>query len=150
MLAVQQEVDAEHPDGSGVLGLGLRVGSAIFNALNSSQGNTALDNIFKQGSSDATTMSLLLTRTTNSSNGVPGQLSVGEVISGRDDVSKMPRLTVDRNSGDQNWMVLLDDGGMVGASGNPFNGTKGTQLKAVFNSVYTLSQVPKYVFLLPC
>lgn len=143
--------------GTGLIGLGPGFGSQVHNALNSSEGVTPLDNIFLQNSSTPNYITILLQRDDDPGDVFPGELTVGELVPGYENVTNQPKLPVTQVSisdrGDQHWQLLLDDDGLIGPDGKPidFNsGVKQTsnkgQLTAVLDSGFSLPQVPTYVY----
>lgn len=90
-------------------------------------------------------MTILLNRTEDISNGVPGLLTFGEMQPGLDHVKNMPELVVNNSAPGGHWMVSLDSGGILGPDGEVVKATQGTPLKIIFDAGYTLSRVPTCV-----
>lgn len=144
------------PVGSGLIGLGPNFGSQIFASLNDDSGVTPLDNIFKQNTSTPNYLTILLQRDDDPGNVFPGELTVGELVEGYENITSQPKLNVTQVSvtdrGDQHWQILLDDDGVIGPNGKPIDidtdvkqtSNKG-QLTAVLDSGFSLPQVPKCV-----
>jgi len=145
--------DSNNPDGNGLIGLGPSSGSNILQTLSSSVGNTPLDSIFLQNTTTPNYLTILLGRA-NDQDPFPGDLTVGEIIPGYDSVLSQPRLPVTMVSlaeaGGQHWQVLLDKDGALGTDGQPIpfssdvdGTTSRNQATVVFDSGFTLPQVPK-------
>jgi hypothetical protein len=138
-----------------LIGLGPSSGSNILQTIDSSVGNTPLDNIFLQNTSTPNYLTILLGRA-DDENPFPGDLTVGETLAGYDSITSQPHLPVTTvslsNAGGQHWQVLLDDNGAIGPDGKaiPFTSqvtgtTTPNQATVVFDSGFSLPQVPKYV-----
>ncbi|KAI0696265.1 acid protease [Cytidiella melzeri] len=142
--------------GTGLIGLGPNFGSQVHDALNNASGDTALDNIFRQNTTTPNFLSILLQRDDDPAGVFPGELTIGEVIPGFENVTSQPKLNVTQVStnerGNQHWQVLLDNDGVIGPDGKVIDidtGVKSTsskgQLTVVFDSGFSLPQVPKSV-----
>jgi hypothetical protein len=139
---------------SGVIGLGPMANSFI---LHSAGGNPDYDPILYQISGlipDSIYLTILLSRSDDPGNTYPGDITIGEILPGYEDVLNQPQLPVTSNPFaddiNQHWQVLLDPDGIIGPDGNPISvttqvlGTKNQQqLTAMFDSGYGLPQVPK-------
>lgn len=60
----------------------------------------------------------------------------------REDVIRMPRLTVARAEGSEHWMVTLDEDGIVGPDGEVVR-TSQRNLKVIFDAGSRFTRVPK-------
>lgn len=151
--------------GTGLIGLGPSKGSAILGLLNSSAGDPPLDRIFEQNTSTPNILTILLSRNEENSTvpeksnqlvplleDQPGQITIGEVIEGYEEVAEQPKLPalVDGSGLNQHWMTLLDSNGIIGPDGNRINTTssksnltegKSDQLRVVFDSGFSFPQV---------
>jgi hypothetical protein len=149
---------------SGLIGLGPDLNSNIFNAFNknelSNAGNSALDNILSQDSSLAPILTLVLGRDAGASTtSAQGSMSIGSVIPGYESVNAQPKLNLVPDAPLANgqaisahWAVLLDkDGLKINGNAVPLppssvkNSANPDQLLVVFDSGFSLPQVPKYV-----
>lgn len=120
-------------------------------------GDAIVDRIFRQNTSSPNFITALLGRSDDPDHPFPGSFSVGEVIAGYENVTNQPKLSVTSvtkgNSGNQHWQVLIDPDGIIGPDGKPIDGydskvstTKDkNQLTAIFDTGFSLPQVPKYV-----
>jgi hypothetical protein len=138
-------------DGTGLIGLGPNRGSNVREALGSSKGNAVLDRIFLSDTSTPNYLTTLLGRSDDPTDLYPGNITIGEVIPGFEDVTNMPKLPVAEVSiheqGDQHWQILLDKDGITGPDGNVINITSivdgGHRLNAVLDTGFSLTQVPR-------
>ncbi|KAI0329449.1 acid protease [Cubamyces sp. BRFM 1775] len=142
---IAENVDPMHPDGQGILGLGPSRLSSILASMGGAAGDPPLDRLFRQTTSLPTYISILLGRSNDPDSTIPGQLTIGEVLSNYSDVTKSPQLPIQRIDWDQHWMVALDKGGIIGPDGQPIQASVDSELKVIFDSGYTLPQVPKSV-----
>ena len=122
--------------------------------MNSSSGITPLDHIFQQNSSTSNYITILLQRDDDPSDIFPGELTVGELVEGYENITSQPQLNVTQVSiserGDQHWQLLVDDDGVIGPDGKPIDidtsvkqtSNKG-QVTAVLDTGFSLPQVPK-------
>jgi hypothetical protein len=138
----------------GIIGLGPMANSVIFSAAG---GNHDYDPILYQISGlipDSIYLTVLLSRSDDPGNTYTGDITIGEILQGYEDVLNQPRLPVTSNpfadDFTQHWQVLLDPDGIIGPDGNPisvttevFGTTNRQQLTAVFDSGFTTPQVPK-------
>ncbi|TFK87530.1 acid protease [Polyporus arcularius HHB13444] len=138
---IQQEVDSDHPSGLGILGIGPATLSSIKGVLDEPAGAPPLANLLGHDE-PAQYMTILLNRTEDISNGVPGLLTIGEMQPGLEHVKNMPELVVNNSAPGGHWMVSLDSGGILGPDGEVVKATQGTPLKIIFDAGYTLSRVP--------
>ena len=153
---VQVNSSSANPAGQGLIGLGPNVGSNVHDALKKQpQGDTVLDQIFRQDPSTPNTLTILLSRSDDPSEPYPGEITVSDILTGMQTVVNQPKLTVrtvpSSRSGGQHWQVLLDPNGITGPNGQPIpvstkvsGVTNSSSLTAVFDSGFSLNQVPKY------
>lgn len=157
---VQQTPSGSNAAGTGLIGLGPNFGSQVFNAIGDSSGDAVLDRIFKQNTSTPNYITILLGRHDDPTDTFPGDLTVGEVLPGYEAVTSQPKLDVSQVAkntiGNQHWQTLLDADGVIGPDGEPISVTTGVsstpnkkQLTAVFDSGFSLPQVPRYVTNVP-
>ncbi|KAI0374041.1 acid protease [Pilatotrama ljubarskyi] len=142
---IAEEVTPLHPDGQGILGLGPSRLSSILGTMGGPAGDPPLDRLFRQTTSLPTYISILLGRSNDPDSIIPGQLTIGEVLTEYDDIKASPQLPIERIDWDQHWMVALDKSGIIGPDGQPITASVNRQLKVIFDSGYTLPQVPKSV-----
>ncbi|KAL7281692.1 hypothetical protein ACG7TL_005010 [Trametes sanguinea] len=142
---ISEDVDSSHRDGQGILGLGPSRLSSVLASMGNSAGDPPLDRLFRQTASLPNYISILLGRSNDPDSIVPGQLTIGEVLEEYDDVKSSPQLPIERIDWDQHWMVALDKGGVIGPDGQPIAASVNKQLNVIFDSGYTLPQVPKSV-----
>ncbi|KAF8264653.1 aspartic peptidase domain-containing protein [Lactarius quietus] len=145
------------PSVPGMLGLGPNSGSRVLASLNyQPQGDTVLDRIFQQNVSTPNILTVLLGRSNDPAEPYPGNISVGEILPGYENITNEPHLpvTVDipLDSADQHWQVLLDANGIIGPNGQPIQvktivpGTANpNQLTAMFDTGFSFPQVPEEV-----
>jgi len=144
-------VDSDHPVNSGVIGLGPNSASNIYEQFNSDAGDTPLNRIFEQNTSAPNFLSVLLGRSDDTDNPYPGDITVGEVVTGYENITSQPKLPIlqDQDSGAQHWQTLLDKDGIIGPDGEVISvqsvvqGLK--QLVVVFDTGFSLPQVPTAV-----
>jgi hypothetical protein len=160
---VQVTPSDSNPQGSGLIGLGPSSSSNIFSALKSSNvsGDPPLDRIFKMNTSTPNFMTLLLGRNNDPSETFPGDLTVGEILPGYEAISSTPQLSVTVLSSifanEQHFQVLLDEHGFVLPNGTAIsiptitsNIHEVNQARVVFDSGFSLPQVPEYVCIPDC
>lgn len=144
-----------NPKGEGLIGLGPNSGSEIHSTLNNANGDTPLDRIFRQNASTPNYLTIYLGRSDDPTDPFPGDLTIGQPVPGFENVTSMPHLPVFDVGDDlgQHWQTLLDENGIIGPDGNPVqvtshvkNGGK-NRLNTIFDSGFSLPQVPKYVYL---
>ncbi|KZT09219.1 acid protease [Laetiporus sulphureus 93-53] len=142
--------------GTGLIGLGPHTGSQIQSTLGNGTGDPPLDRIFQQNTSTPNYITVLLGRANDKFDEAPGNLTVGEVLPGYDNITSQPRLKVSvlqsSESGGQHWQTLLDADGVIGPDGNVVDVTtvvsstsNDKQLTVVFDTGYSLPQVPSAV-----
>ena len=153
---VQINSSSGYPAGQGLIGLGPNVGSNIYDALKKqSQGDTVLDQIFRQDPSTPNILTILLSRSDDPGEQYPGEITVSDILSGMQTVVNQPKLTVktvpSSRSGDQHWQVLLDPNGITGPNGQPIavstkvsGTTNSSSLTVIFDTGFSFNQVPKY------
>ena len=123
--------------------------------MGSSAGDPVLDMIFRQNTSTPNFITFLLGRASDPSDDLPGDLTIGEVLPGYEDVESQPKFDVsvlpDSESDAQHWQILLDDGGVLGPDGSMVDvqtvvasTSNKNQLTVVLDTGYSLPQVPRY------
>ncbi|KAI0823632.1 aspartic peptidase domain-containing protein [Trametes gibbosa] len=142
---IHQPVTENYTENSGILGLGPSRLSSVLAALGGPAGDPPLDRLFRQTTSLPSFISILLGRSDDPDSAVPGQLTIGEVLPDYSDVTLSPSLPIERVDWNQHWMVALDKGGIIGPDGQAIKASEDKQLKVIFDSGYTLPQVPKAV-----
>jgi hypothetical protein len=154
-ILVQVNPSPAYPQGQGLLGLGPNVGSNIHDALNKQPiGDTVLDRIFRQNSSTPNILTILLSRSDDPGEQYPGQITVSDIIPGREGILDQPRLPVkavpSSRSGNQHWQVHLDSNGIIGPNGQPITLStqvsgerKSSSVTVVFDTGFSFNQVPK-------
>jgi hypothetical protein len=142
-----------------MLGLGPNSGSSVHASLNNQpQGDTVLDRIFRQNVSTPNILTVLLGRSNDPTEKYPGDITVGEILQGLENIANQPRVPVTAlpapDAVSQHWQVLLDEGGIIGPNGQPIqvqSGVKSTQnrnqLTAIFDTGFSFPQVPLCVIL---
>jgi hypothetical protein len=140
-----------------MLGLGPNSGSSIHVSLNNQpQGDTVLDRIFRQNVSTPNILTVLLGRSNDPTEKYPGDITVGEILQGLENITNQPRVPVTAlpapDAVSQHWQVLLDEDGIIGPNGQPIqvqSGVKSTQnrnqLTATFDTGFSFPQVPQCV-----
>ncbi|TFY65812.1 hypothetical protein EVG20_g5276 [Dentipellis fragilis] len=153
---IQVTPSSSDPQGKGLIGLGPNSGSHVRETLNSAAGDSVIDSIFRQDKSAPNYLTILLSRASDPTDKFPGQITIGEIVPGYENINNQPKVPVtrlsSRNAGDQHWQVLLDESGIIGPDGQPLNvqtqvssTSNKKQLTAIFDSGFTLPQVPKAV-----
>lgn len=140
-------------DGVGLIGLGPNRGSNIKDVLKTSAGNAVLDRIFLSNTSTPNYLTTLLGRSDDPTDLYPGDITIGELVPGFENVTQMPKIPVAqvsvRDQGDQHWQILLDKDGIIGPDGKPINVTSivdgGNRLNAVLDTGFSLPQVPRQI-----
>jgi hypothetical protein len=137
-----------------LIGFGPSQASNITHILGSPRGNTPLDNIFLLNLTTPNYITILLGRANDPDGSFAGDITVGELLPGYEAVTSQPQLPISavpfalrRN---QLWQTALDEDGVIGPDGKPIavsstasNDTR--RLVAMFDTGFTLPQVPKYV-----
>ena len=156
-LAVEASPTSNMPPVPGFLGLGPNVGSRIHASLDDqSQGDAVLDRIFRQNVSSPNILTILLGRSNDPTEKYPGNITVGEVLPGLENITSEPHVPVTSlpplDSADQHWQVLLDEDGIIGPDGKPIqvrtkvqSTSNPKQLTAIFDTGYSFPQVPPCV-----
>jgi hypothetical protein len=141
----------------GTLGLGPNSGSIIHASLNDQpQGDTVLDRIFLLNVSTPNILTVLLGRSDDPTEKYPGDITVGEILRGLENITNQARVPVTAlpapDAVDQHWQVLLDEDGIIGPDGQPIqvqSSVKSTQnrnqLTAMFDTGFSFPQVPQCV-----
>lgn len=104
------------------MGLGPFTVSQIANTLSTNisslQGLPPVDSIFLQNKTTPNYLTVLLGRADDPDNKFPGDLTIGEILPGYEDIQKQPKLLADHAQfGNQHWSTLLDEDGIIGPSG---------------------------------
>ncbi len=153
---VQVNASSAYPAGQGLIGLGPNVGSNVHDALKKQpQGDTVLDRIFRQDQSTPNTLTVLLSRSYDPTEQYPGEITVSDILPGMQNISDQPKLTVktvpSSRSGGQHWQVLLDPNGIIAPDGQPIvlsskvsSTMNSSSLTVMFDTGFSLNQVPKY------
>ena len=102
-----------------------------------------IDNLIKVEGTGSNFVTSLVSRPADGSSTISAQLTIGEVDSDHMDVQSAVQLPVSKNGWDSHWLVSLDDGGIIGPDKLMIRASKVNQLKVVFDSGYTMSQVPE-------
>ena len=157
-LTVQISPNSDNQtEGTGLIGLGPHTGSNIQQTLGNGTGNPPLDRIFQQNTSTPNYLTVLLGRSEDKDDDdVPGNITIGEILSGYETISSQPKLNVTElkltEQTAQHWQTLLDADGIIGPNGKSVDVTTGVsstsndkQLTVVFDTGYSLPQVPRYV-----
>ncbi|TDL23433.1 acid protease [Rickenella mellea] len=145
----------------GIIGLGPSANSLVRLNLGNSTGDPPLDRIFQQNMTTPNFISILLDRKADDDAGTSdpldhaGQLTIGEIIHGLEAVNNQPRLMALKDGGTgrpAHWATNLDPEGVIGPDGHsisvssavPTNNSTNL-LQVVFDSGFSLPQVPKEV-----
>ena len=152
---VQVNASSTYPAGQGLIGLGPNVGSNVHDALKKQpQGDTVLDQIFRQDQNTSNTLTVLLSRSYDIEQ-YPGEITVSDILPSMQNISDQPKLNVktvpSSRSGGQHWQVLLDSNGIIAPDGQTIalsskvsSTANSTSLTVVFDTGFSLNQVPKY------
>ncbi|KAI0051051.1 acid protease [Auriscalpium vulgare] len=147
----------DNPAGEGLIGLGPNVGSNVYDAMKKQPaGDAVLDRIFRQNTSTPNFITALLSRSDDPAEQFPGDVTVGEIVPGYENITSQAKVNVStvptKVAADQHWQVLLDPNGIIGPNGQSINFSTGVattsnkkQLTAIFDTGFTLPQVPKSV-----
>ena len=137
----------------GLIGLGPNTGSVILDKLDDDAGNSVLNRIFSQNTTSANFLTLLLDRQNGGNQSFTGTLTISEVVPGFENITNQPKLEVDKvhklTDSDQHWQAYTDANGVTGPDGKPIAydsivpSAPDNQLVAVFDSGFTLPQVPR-------
>lgn len=93
-LAVQVTPDQTNPDGLGLIGLGPNKGSNVFSTMGSSAGAAVVDRIFRQNTSTPNFISVLLGRYDDPTDTFPGDITVGDILDGYENITSQSKLEV--------------------------------------------------------
>ncbi|KAG5337975.1 hypothetical protein C0989_008497 [Termitomyces sp. Mn162] len=171
LMIVQVSPDDIKKAGAGILGLGPNDGSKIYQAIPTVAGAALLDRIFLQNLTTPNYLTVLLGRSggpifpviakailmflwiIDLTDFYGGSLTVGQVISGFEDILKQPKLPVVNSiAADLHFQVLLDKNGFIGPDGKPIvirtevDSTQNEeQATVVLDTGFSLPQVPRYV-----
>ncbi|KAI0784762.1 acid protease [Abortiporus biennis] len=137
----------------GLIGLGPNSGSSVRDEIDNDSGDSVLTRIFSQNTTSQNFLTLLLDRHGDPGSNITGQISLSEVIPGYENITNMPKLSVDKvhklTDADQHWQTVTDSNGVIGPDGQPIKvksivpHADDDQLVVVFDSGYTLPQVPR-------
>ena len=133
--------------------MGPNRGSNVREIIGTADGNGVLDRIFLSNTSTPNYLTTLLGRSDDPTDIYPGDITIGELVPGFENVTTMPKLPVARVSlrekVDQHWQVLLDKDGITGPDGKIINATSivdgGKRLNVVLDTGFSLSQVPRQI-----
>ncbi|KAH9978210.1 aspartic peptidase domain-containing protein [Lactifluus volemus] len=155
---IEVEVSSENPEGTGLIGLGPSLGSKVLAAVNSVAGVPPIDSIFRQDTTTPNFISVLLNRPNDTKASYTGEMTISQIIPQFQKVTNQPKVPVtilqSNLSSDQHFSVLLDSNGITGPDGNAIQTKSSTslgpthdpnQLVAVFDTGFSLPQVPAYV-----
>lgn len=123
--------------------------------LGNGSGDPPLDRIFQLDKSTPNYITVLLGRADDPKDPIQGNLTIGEVLPGYSNLTSQPKLNVtvlpNTEAVGQHWQTLLDADGIIGPNGRVVDVTTGVastsndkQLTVVFDTGYTLAQVPRY------
>ncbi|KAF5319957.1 hypothetical protein D9611_010985 [Ephemerocybe angulata] len=150
------EPDAEHPEGSGILGLGPSVGSYLTDSLPSPAGSPMLYRLFLQNRTAPNYFTILLGRDRDPTDHFPGSITISEILPEYSKILEEPRLEIIRlpehREDDQHLQILLDADGLIGPDNQPIRTTSSvpsstdkTRLTVVLDSGFSLPQISKAV-----
>jgi hypothetical protein len=155
---VQVTPSDKKPEGYGLMGVGPSSGSLVLETLNSSAGDTPLDNIFRQNTSNSNFITLLLSRPNDTEEAYTGEMTINEVLPLFQNLSSQPKVPVSIFSPQlvaahaQHFAVLLDADGIIGPDGNPIPVTSNASLapphpsdqsQVIFDTGDNMPQVPR-------
>ena len=86
--------DSTNQEGIGLIGLGPNRGSNVFSALGTSTGAAVVDRIFRQNTSTPNFISVLLGRYDDPTDTFPGDITVGDILQGYENISSQTKLDV--------------------------------------------------------
>jgi hypothetical protein len=152
-VLVQDSSNIGLSDGvSGLMGLGPNSNSVVASKFKNLTGASPLSRIFSQNKTSSNYLSLLLSRENGTGDAfTSGQITVSEPVSGYENITSMPKLSVDKVklAADQHFQVLTDADGVIGPDGNAISissivpGVHDGKLVAVFDSGFSLPQIPR-------
>ncbi|KAG8879586.1 hypothetical protein FRB97_001602 [Tulasnella sp. 331] len=138
-----------------LVGLGPTKASIIYGAFNSTVGFPVMNNIFTQNVTDDSYITLLLPRAYDPEGDSTGVMRISELVAGYEALAnqtKLPLVLATAPGGLQHWTTFIDANGILGPNGQPIDVTSnvtaaaGTgKLVAMFDSGFTLPQVPKAI-----
>jgi len=85
---------------------------------------------------------------------LPGEITIGELVVGRENITSQPKLPVTRvgkgvSTLNQHWQITLDKNGIIGPDGHPVNVTSilggSRNLTAILDTGFSLPQVPRSI-----
>lgn len=107
-LAVQVTPDQTNPQGLGLIGLGPNQGSNVFDTLRTDAGAAVVDRIFRQNTSTPNFISVLLGRYDDPTDTFPGDITVGDILQGYENITSQTKLDVTQGAfGTLERLVLL-------------------------------------------
>jgi hypothetical protein len=135
----------------GLIGLGPYTSSVIKMMGGTAASDPPLDRIFRSNDTISNFVAILLDRSDDPDEPYPGDLAIGEVLTTYEDIHTQPQhpVTSVMVPGNQHWMTLLDENGIIGPDGKPI--TIKTQVTdtsypnnatVVFDTGFTFPQVP--------
>ncbi|KAG1882672.1 aspartic peptidase domain-containing protein [Suillus subluteus] len=139
---------------NGLIGLGPYTSSVIRFIAGTAAADPPLDRIFRSNHTIPNFVAILLDRSHDPDEPYPGDLAIGEVLTKYEDIQTQPRhpVTSVMVPGNQHWMSLLDENGIIGPDGNPItiktqvtNTSYPNNATVVFDTGFTFPQVPSYV-----
>ncbi|KAI0341939.1 acid protease [Trametopsis cervina] len=147
------DTSGDNPDGQGLIGLGPNLESSVHTALNSKNGDAPLDRIFRDNMSTPNFLTIYLGRSDDPTNPFPGDITIGSVLEGYENITSQPKLPVSdvRARGGQHWQSVLDTNGILGPDGQHINitshvsGIGKNQAAVVFDSGFSLNQVSQHI-----
>ncbi|KAG8863787.1 hypothetical protein FRB96_007624 [Tulasnella sp. 330] len=141
-----------------LVGLGPPESSTVYSAFNTTVGLPMMNNIFRQNLTNENYITLLLPRAFDPDSNSTGVMTVSELVPGFEAVANQTKLPVSMLTAQeftqqqQHWTTLTDANGVIGPNGQAINvmtnvtSAAGTgKLVAVFDSGYSLPQVPKAI-----
>jgi hypothetical protein len=136
----------------GLIGLGPGFTSFVWAIVNDTTSDMAVNRIFQQNSTVPRYLTILLGRELDpdNTNHLGGELTIGEIIPGYENVQNQPKNSVAAAvHGDQHWSVHLDEDGIIGPDGKAISLTTNVSatadkkvLTTIFDTGFTYSQVP--------
>lgn len=138
----------------GLIGLGPYTGSVIRFLGGTAAADPPLDRIFRSNNTISNFVAILLDRSDDPDEPYPGDLAIGEVLTKYEDIQTQPQhpVTSVMLPGNQHWMTLLDENGIIGPDGKPItiktqvtNTSYPKNATVVFDTGFTFPQVPSYI-----
>ena len=138
----------------GLFGFGPNSGSVVRKKLDKKNADTVIQNIFNRAGMSDNYVTFLLDRQKDPSQALTGEMTIGEILPGWENITKAEKLDVETVTrllkSDQHWQALTDkDRGVTGPDGKiiPIDSivprAPDGQLVAVIDSGFTFSQVPR-------